>query len=117
VAEAFSQALRRGSAIRSPLPWIWRAAFRIAKGELKERRRQATVTFEETYEMEDPAIELIEALGQLPAKQRAALVLYHIADYPVREVALITGSTAAAVRMRLTRARRRLRQLLGEGDA
>ena len=38
VAEAFAQALRRGVAIQDPLRWIWRAAFRIAAGELKTRR-------------------------------------------------------------------------------
>jgi DNA-directed RNA polymerase specialized sigma24 family protein len=38
VAEAFTQALRRGDAIRSPEPWLWRTVFRIAAGELKARR-------------------------------------------------------------------------------
>jgi DNA-directed RNA polymerase specialized sigma24 family protein len=33
VAEAFAQALRRDQAIRDPR-WVWRAAFRIAVGEL-----------------------------------------------------------------------------------
>jgi DNA-directed RNA polymerase specialized sigma24 family protein len=30
VAEAFAQAVSRGSAIRSPGSWVWRASFRIA---------------------------------------------------------------------------------------
>ena len=41
MAEAFAQALGRGSAVETPDRWIWRAAFRIAAGELKERRRVA----------------------------------------------------------------------------
>jgi len=36
LAEAFAQALARGSAIRSPSAWIWKAAFRIAAGDLKQ---------------------------------------------------------------------------------
>ena len=32
-AEAFAQALRRGTAIRDPRSWVWRAAYRIAAGE------------------------------------------------------------------------------------
>ncbi len=36
-SEAFAQALRRGDGIRDPLAWVWRAAFRIAAGELKAR--------------------------------------------------------------------------------
>jgi DNA-directed RNA polymerase specialized sigma24 family protein len=38
VAEAFTQALRRGDAIRSPERWLWRTVFRIAAGELNARR-------------------------------------------------------------------------------
>jgi hypothetical protein len=37
VAEAFAQAIARGDAIHDPAAWIWRAAFGIAAGELKER--------------------------------------------------------------------------------
>ncbi|MGH2392532.1 MAG: RNA polymerase sigma factor, partial [Candidatus Limnocylindria bacterium] len=37
VAEAFAQALRRGSGINDLPAWVWRAAFRIAAGELKRR--------------------------------------------------------------------------------
>ena len=41
MAEAFAQALGRGAAVAPPDRWIWRTAFRIAAGELKERRRVA----------------------------------------------------------------------------
>ena len=51
VAEAFAQALRRGSEIRDPERWVWRAAFRIAAGALKERRREVPgVEKEASYE-------------------------------------------------------------------
>ena len=42
VAEAFAQALRNEKTIRSVLPWVWRAAFAIAAGELKRRGRVTT---------------------------------------------------------------------------
>ena len=41
IAEAFAQALGRGAEVEAPDRWIWRAAFRIAVRELKERRRVA----------------------------------------------------------------------------
>jgi RNA polymerase sigma-70 factor (ECF subfamily) len=117
VAEAFAQALGRGDAIRSPLRWVWRAAFRIARGELQARaRRRAPMGPERTYELEDPDPELVRALARLSEGQRAAVVLHHVADYSVKEVAAILGSTSAAVRMQLTRGRRRLRELLEERD-
>ena len=38
VAEAFARCLRRGSEVRDPRAWIWRASLRMAAGELKGRR-------------------------------------------------------------------------------
>jgi RNA polymerase sigma-70 factor (ECF subfamily) len=115
VAEAFAQALGRGAALRSPLHWVWRAAFRIARGELKARGRRHRSEPERSYELpEDPDPELTGALARLSARQRAAVVLHHVADYSVEEVARILGSNPAAVRMQLTRGRRRLRALLEE---
>jgi RNA polymerase sigma-70 factor (ECF subfamily) len=116
VAEAFAQALRRGEAIRDPNRWVWRAAFRIAAGDLAARRRTVDSVSERAYGMEEDVVELIEALRRLPTKQRAALVLHHGAGYPAREVAAIIGSTAAAVRVHLSRGRRRLRDMLKEDD-
>jgi RNA polymerase sigma-70 factor (ECF subfamily) len=117
VAEAFAQALRRGEAIREPERWVWRSAFRIAAGELKARRRlQAGSAREGWYGMEEEAVELMEALRRLTPKQRASVVLHHGGGYPVREVAAIIGSTPTAVRVHLSRGRRRLRALLGEDD-
>jgi DNA-directed RNA polymerase specialized sigma24 family protein len=116
VAEAFAQALRRGEAIRDPGRWVWRAAFRIAAGELK-RRRSTTEPgqWQGWAALDTEAMELIDMLKRLPPKQRAALALHHGAGYPVREVASIIGSTSAAVRVHLSRGRRRLRELMG-GD-
>lgn len=117
VAEAFAQALRRGEAVREPVRWLWRAAFRIAAGELKARRRlHAGAGREAWYGMDQETVELVEALRKLPAKQRASVVLHHGAGYPSREVAAIIGSTAAAVRVHLSRGRRRLHELLKEDD-
>ena len=53
-SEAFAQALRRGEAIKDPLAWVWRAAFRIAAGELQQRGRQAPPLSEPSYELPEP---------------------------------------------------------------
>jgi RNA polymerase sigma-70 factor, ECF subfamily len=114
VAEGFAQALRRGSALRDPGRWIWRAVFRIARGELKARRARPVPIRAAHVELPEPALELTRALANLPDRQRAAVVLHHAADLPVKEVAATLGVTSAAVRMNLTRGRRRLRELLEE---
>ncbi|MDP9295444.1 MAG: sigma-70 family RNA polymerase sigma factor [Actinomycetota bacterium] len=118
VSEAFAQALRRGEAIRAADRWVWRSAFRIAAGEMKRRCDAPLPAFAEaTYEMEEPARELLDALRSLSPKQRAAVVLHHAGGYPVSEVAAIIGSTTAAVKVHLMRGRRRLRELLEDEDA
>lgn len=116
VAETFAQALRRGDAIRHPERWLWRTVFRVAAGELKERKRSKTLVEEGSYEMEEPARDLLAVLSRLPPKQRASIVLHHAAGYPAKEISAIIGSTTAAVHVHLSRARRRLRELLEEND-
>ena len=118
VAEAFAQALRRGQALRDPRRWIWKVAFRIAAGELKQRRQRGTAgRTPPDSESSDPMLDVMVALKKLSPSQRAAVVLHHYADYPVKEVAVILGSTSAAIRVHLSRGRKRLRQLLEDDDA
>lgn len=117
MAEAFAQVLRRGDEIRDPERWIWRTAFRIAAGELKDRRRTVETTAAiGSYQIEEPARDLVVALRALSERQRAAVVLHDAAGYSAREVAKIVGSTEAAVRVHLMRGRRRLRELLEDED-
>ena len=116
VAEAFAQAIRRGEEIESARAWITRAAFRIAAGELKERRSRSYEIVEIGYEMPDPLSELAAALAQLSPKQRAAAVLHYRDGYTAAEVADIIGSTTSAVGVHLHRAKARLRDLLGDDD-
>jgi RNA polymerase sigma-70 factor (ECF subfamily) len=117
VAEAYAQALRRGSAVRDPAAWTWRAAFRIAAGAMKERRvdsRQPVRPIEHLDTYADP--DLLTALRELPEAQRAAVILFYYADLPVNAIAHRLGSNALAVRANLSRGRRRLHTLLGDDD-
>jgi RNA polymerase sigma-70 factor, ECF subfamily len=113
VAEVFAQLLRRGEAVRDPQRWVWRAAFRIAAGELKRWRSSATLN-DGVYELEVPTVDLASALRQLPARQRSVIALHYIADQPVREVARILGISTGSVKVHLSRGRKHLRQILGE---
>lgn len=116
MAEAFAQALRRGPELRDPQRWIWRAAYRIAAGALKERRQQPVASLEETYELSSAPGWVLEALDELPERQRACVVLHYYADLRVRDVAHVLGTTTPAVKVALMRARRRLRTLLESPD-
>ena len=120
VAEAYAQLLRRGGAVRDPQAWVWRAGFRIAAGELKRRSDAAATTGERmpTVTHLDPGVDhdLLDALALLPPKQRAAVVLFYYADAPIREIADRTGMTQLSVRVNLNRGRKRLREILGDGN-
>ena len=117
MAEAFAQALGRGDAVDAPDRWIWRAAFRIAAGELKERRRVAASDLLPTsVGMPEPVEDLVRALRTLSPNQRAAAVLSLYADMSTRDVARILACSQATVRVHLSQARRRLRVLLEETD-
>lgn len=117
VAEAFTQALGRGAEIRSPEAWIWRAAFRIAAGELKQRSNRGLLEGDLAYEMPESAKDLMAALKRLPPRQRAVIVFHDYADRPSDEVAGILGVTRATVYVHLSEGRRRLRRMLEDHDA
>ena len=109
MAEAFAQALGRGTAIRDHERWIWRAAFRIAAGLLKDRGRDTTLAVDLPYEMPEPTIDLVRALQRLPPKQRAVAVLSLYAGMSSGEVASVIAISPATARVHLMQARRRLR--------
>ena len=115
VAEAFAQALRRGSAIRDVRGWVWRSAFRLAAGDLKRQSSLSRGPLPEgSFHDPHPDEQLLDALQGLTPQQRAAIVLHYYADCPVREIARRTGMNQLAVRAHLSRGRKHLRVLLGD---
>jgi RNA polymerase sigma factor (sigma-70 family) len=116
MAEAFAQALARGPSVRDHAAWIWRAAFRIAAGDLQTRMRTVPLVGELPYEMPEPTADLVRALRTLSPNQRAVVVLRLYADLPSREVARILTISPATVRVHLMQARRHLRPALEEED-
>lgn len=115
VAEAFVQALRRGEGVRDLDRWVWKAAFAIARGELRHRSTTEPL-IDLPQEMPASTVDLVRALERLSPKQRASVVLHHYAGYSTKETAAIIGSTPPAVGVHLQRARARLRALLQEDD-
>ena len=117
VAEAFAQALRRGAAVRDAERWIWKVAFRVAAGELKDRKRRTTQIEESSYQLPEEAIAMVSLLRRLSPKQRAAVVLHYFADLPNDAIGQVLGVTTATVRVHLSQGRRHLHHLLEEDDA
>jgi RNA polymerase sigma-70 factor (ECF subfamily) len=63
----------------------------------------------------DVRTEVAAALRQLPAAQRAALILHHVDGLPVRDVAKALGRSATAIESLLARGRERFRTVF-RGD-
>jgi RNA polymerase sigma-70 factor (ECF subfamily) len=114
LAESYAQALRRGSELSSPAAWIWRAAFRIAAGEMKRISTEAPGTVEMAHAPPDSVRDLVDALKAVSPNQRLALVLHDYADRPMEEVCEVMGITRATAYVHLSQGRRRLRAQLEE---
>lgn len=116
IGEAFAQALARGTDLRDPGRWIWRVSFRIAAGEMKDRRR-VTGMGKHDLPVEDPeTLSLLTILHQLPTRQRTVIVLHYYAGYGTAEIARILGTSPTTVRVHLSVGRARLRRLLEDED-
>jgi RNA polymerase sigma-70 factor (ECF subfamily) len=59
---------------------------------------------------------IVAALQRLPEEQRRAIVLHHLCDRSVDQVAAETGAPPGTVKARLSRGRESLRQILDEAD-
>ena len=57
--------------------------------------------------------DLLDILRALPHRQRTAVLLYYLADMPVREVADAMGVAEGTVKALLAQAREKLRTTLG----
>jgi RNA polymerase sigma-70 factor (ECF subfamily) len=112
MAEAFARALARSGTIRDPVAWIYRTAFRLANEELRAERRRGPAPSEEGSPSPELG-ELIESLRRLSPNQRAAIVMRHVVDLDISEVAHRMGIAQPTVRVHLHRGRKKLRELLG----
>jgi RNA polymerase sigma-70 factor (ECF subfamily) len=111
VAEAFARALAHADGIRDPVRWIYRVAFRVSREELRRGHGRAAEV--ESIQAPPELNGLMEALRELSPNQRAAIVLRHVVDLDIGEIARRMGIAQPTVRVHLHRARVRLRELLG----
>ncbi|MDW3213737.1 MAG: sigma factor-like helix-turn-helix DNA-binding protein [Ilumatobacteraceae bacterium] len=120
VAEAFAQALRRGDRIDDVAAWVWKSAFAIARGELKQRGRTSGDPLDDRRSAagggDDEDIQLLlQRLSALSHDDRELIVLCHVGGWKPRELAPVLGIPAGTLRVRLHRATARAREIL-EGE-
>ena len=88
---------------------LLRSPWRRRMGELNEAQ-SLSAPEPESYP------EIAAALAQLPAKDRAVVYLFYYEELPAKEIAAVLHMTDSAVRTRLSRARGKLKDLLGGDD-
>ena len=78
---------------------------------------RADIRAERDLRAVDTQEELIQALGTLPARQRAVIVLRYWEDLPETEVAAILGCSAGTVKSTASRGLARLRAAVAGGES
>lgn len=124
VQEAFVTAIRKHRTLRSvdnPEAWIRTVALRRLHRGWRHlavvRRHQALDRAPEpTVEVGPEHVALVEALALLDPGQREVVVLHHLADLPVADIAEQLCVPVGTVKSRLGRGRQRLGELLAESE-
>ncbi|MFH9067862.1 SigE family RNA polymerase sigma factor [Streptomyces alboflavus] len=129
VQEAFVRAWDRRrdfAAVHAPEAWVRTVAMRLAVSHWRRARRWLELVRKEPppEHAAGPGPEhvtLVAALRKLPEAQRLAIVLHHLCDLSVEQVASETGAPTGTVKARLSRGRAALAKHLsgeygGDGD-
>lgn len=119
--ETFLRAYRHLSAGKSLTgPWLYKVARNLALKELKHRQRVQPEAdgLEDVPDRDCEQPERIRAvrraLAQLSSEERELLYLSQVDGFKSAEIAQMLGIRAGAVRMRLSRAHARFRDLYGD---
>ena len=108
---------RKVSAYERPDAWVRRVAIRLAtRAARRERMRPSLERVAAPPAAEGPAVDLdlLEAVADLPMRQRVAVVLFYLEDRPLPEIAHVLDCSDGAAKILLHRARLALAARLGE---
>ncbi len=124
VQEAFVRAVAQRRTFRkldNPEAWLYRVALNVHHSRWRRMKTYVGLQPKLTpapnaLELSPDHVALVAALKGLPLAQREAIVLHHIADLPVHEIAATLGIPVGTVKARLSRGRSALAEVLTEED-
>ena len=123
--DAFINAFRRIKQFRGDGPfgmWLRRVVATEALMYLRRQRRRFEIFTSEEHgkavgQEDHGTLDLERALGLLDGLPRAILWLYHVEGYTHPEIAELSGKSVSFSKSQLSRAHRKLKQLLVESEA
>lgn len=94
--------------------WLIRVASNICRDMIRFRIRHPKVSIDEVENtLAAPEHrEILRELLELPVKQRTVIYLHYVEGYQVKEIADILGITESAVKVRLLRGRKQMRDVV-----
>lgn len=114
-----SLATYRGTEDRSEKSWLMRIAINTCKDFLRsgwfrhvDRSTQLGNVQEPTWQPDNDGM-LVEAIAQLPRKEKEVILLYYYQDMKVEEIATAIGVSSPTIYARLKKAKARLSTTLG----
>lgn len=100
--------------------WFIRVTINACKDLLKSVFRSRTVPLEELstqiVHLPDPRREVLEAVLELPQRERQVVYLHYYEGYTAPEIGRLLGKNVNTIYTNLARARERLRERLGGED-
>lgn len=123
--EAYAKAWQHWSRIagyEDPTSWVRTVGRRIAVGRWRRSKRllsphlhRSGPTADDQIEQHGDLMALVSGLKRLPLVQQQAIVLHHVADLSVEQVAAELNVPIGTVKARLSRGRMALAGFLSEG--
>ena len=122
VQEAYTRAWQRWptiSAYEEPEAWIRTVAYRISVNSWRKARNRLNAHSRANRhggqsELSPDLVALVSALRKIPEAQRRVVVLYHLVDLTIEQIAHETGAPTGTVKARLARGRKALAPLVSE---
>ena len=122
VQEAYTRAWQRWSTIsgyEEPEAWIRTVAYRISVNSWRKAKNRMTAHHrssghDEASELSPDMVTLVSALRRIPEAQRRVIVLYHLVDLSIEQIAQEIGAPSGTVKARLARGRKALAPLVSE---
>jgi RNA polymerase sigma factor (sigma-70 family) len=104
--------------VQDPTPWVYTVALNLLRRRARRRVLEHHVLYRLRRRPSDteawtPDVDLVQAIAELPMRQRAAIYLRYVADLTQADVAQVLGIAPGSAASLLHAARTKLEHRLG----